>query len=561
MYIKRILFIIALTFLFLIGVLLIMMSRIDNYLENKVKSALESYINTSPERLYDYKYESLVIDVFGGNTYLKNVSIAPRDSEINSIEQKRSKGMIYLQLGQLSLEDLGLYGLMADSTVEMGKLGMENLKLRYITNDSVKSKESTFSISHIFSEQLKYALVHDIHINNASISIENRYTPDSVSFSLDSAVIRFNEFFMDKNTAERMRPFTYDRLRINSKSVKVNSIKDYRLTLDSLHVDSRAKSIKLHSVKFEPKDFDIQNASKQFARSVFIIEVAEIDFSSTNLFSQDKINRLDIGKITIDQPSIKVGTDKRWPKPMHERILPTANIRNIPLPVKIDTIEVRDGYVFYREFSAKGKSPLELTFNSTFATGFNVTNDSASLQSNPDFSFFANTLFMDSSKLELKSTFHILSNDEAFNMKVNIDSMSLLVLNPILEGQMNVDVLGMINALEMNIDANKFGAKGDLTLDYSNLKLHTFKIKETKKGEQIRSHWLINALVNPILKTNNHRDKEGFNAGIVAYTRSLDDSFFTMIWQSLKSGLVSTVVPAKLQKMNSPDSKSSGKRK
>ncbi len=541
---KKIIIISSVLVLF-IAIVLIALTLVDSYLERLVEKNLESYIDTSPERLYDYAYESIDIDVYSGSVYLKGVSMEPRQFAMDSIAQDKIKVLMSVEVEELALEDLELYNLLMEDIIEVGELKIINPRFRYIFNNLVESKPSTFVMSNIFSEQLDYALIHDFSIENASISMEEIHSKDSSYVSLDSTFLNVTEVFIDENTADHIQPFNYNSLMVSAVNLTGTFVENYNIGAKSLSINSSESSIKVNSFHFLPKAFNLLDTSKQFDRSVFIINAHEITISSLNFFTWDSLGRMEIDKIAILEPSIKVSMDRRWLKPMHERLLPAANIRGIPVPLKLDSVEVKDGDVYYKEIFTDGKPPLELNFGQVYASLQNISNDTSILESNPNLLFFANTLFLDSGKLDIKAAFPILSPVDSFNMRVKMDTMPLTVLNPILEGQMKVNVEGDINALEMNFGATRHRSIGTLAFDYSGLKLELLKIKETKTGEKVKKEWLLNALVNPILRSNNNRDKDNFKEGIVDYERPLDISFFGLIWQSLKAGLMTTVVPEK----------------
>ncbi len=220
----------------------------------------------------------------------------------------------------------------------------------------------------------------------------------------------------------------------------------------------------------------------------------------------------------------------------------------------IDTLDIKSGNVLFHQITNDDKPSFTLKFGQINAMGTNVSNDSLVLSKKPNFTFSANTLFLDSAKLDLRLIFNILSPDEAYHAKVNMDPMPFSVINPILDGQANVQIDGTLNALEVNFDANKYSANGTADMDYSDLKLKLHKTKVTDEGTKEKNAWLLNTLVNPILRTNNNRENTNFKSGIVDYERPLDISFFGMLWHSTKTGLMSTLMPNQGQKKEKSES-------
>jgi hypothetical protein len=145
-----------------------------------------------------------------------------------------------------------------------------------------------------------------------------------------------------------------------------------------------------------------------------------------------------------------------------------------------------------------------------------------------------------------------------FHLVLSLDDMALARLDPILEDQVHARLEGRLNKLAMNIRANRNGAKGDFVFDYSGLKVAFFKVKETKRGTREKRNWVLNTLVNPILKTDNHVSDTNFKDGRIAYVRPPDVSFFGLVWQCIKEGMVTTLMPGKGEQKSA---RKNGKRK
>ncbi len=526
-------------------ILILLVYSANMIIENRVKKALKNYIDTTPDRLYDYEYESIDINIAGADATLRGVRIIPRQNAIDSLQQNKLRTLLYLDIGELLLDDLGLFDLLFNKSVDIDLLELDDVEVRNVTNHEVPPTPSSVVVRDIFAENVRDVFIDELSINNASVILEIAHSSDSIFLDLDSVNISVDEIFIDKSTVEKLQPFTYEKIALFVKQISGGMVEGYDISADSLTIDTDRSLIDVCNFSFMPKQFNIEDTTKQFTRNAFMVKVNDVMLSPVDFKGWVEDGFMRIGHIFIDEPSITVSMDRHWPKPMYERLLPANNIRSIPIPVMIDTLTVSKGYVFYKEIYTDGKLPLEIFFTNMHASGFNITNDSTLLKEKPLFRLYANADVLGEGHLKLDARFPILSPTDSFMMKVTMDTLDVNVLDPIMEGQLKANLEGKINSLMMDFGADKFASSGTLELDYSGLKLEFFKLKTNKKGQEVKHQKFINVLVNPLIKSNNIKDTPGFRTGEINYERPLHMSFFSILWQSLKSGLVTTLMPEK----------------
>ena len=533
---------------------------LNTFMEKKVKSILQGYINTTPNRPYDYAYEDIGIKLLNGNIYLTKVKISPRPSSIGSLVSQKIHFIIDVRIDTLALKGLSLYDLLVNGSMDIDKILVDNVDFRYFFNKDYSDPDSlqkrAFVLKDVFSENLNDVRIGQIQLRDISAFMNDINDKDTVFLSFDSASMVWNDIYTDKSIMKQLQPFTYSNLQMSARNFIGNMIKDHTIQVKSFSLNTASKELTFSKIHFAPIEFNLNDTSKQIVRSINAVDLEELVFAGINFDNWHEDRRLEIRKIYAKNPDIKVSMDHHWPKPMYERPYLSARVRSIPFPVNIDTIYATGGRVFYRELFNDGKPPLRLTFSDASATYTNVSNDSIILARNPNLTFEVNAKFLGVGKLSTTIVYPVLDSLNTLFMKLKIESMSLSALNPILEGQMKAKLSGDINTLAMNFKADRYGSKGDFVFDYSNLKIELFKEKETKDGVKIKKNWLMNTLVNPVIRSNNNISNENFNKGMIDYRRPLDISFFGMVWQSLKGGLITTMIPSR-----NPENKTKRKEK
>jgi hypothetical protein len=557
---KRRLFLITAILILIIVIVGVLFISLSGVLEKRVKARLQSYINTSADSPYDYSFNNISIQLLLGNAYLTEVKIIPRPTAIGSLVSQKTQFIIDAQIDTLALRGLSIFQLLANGSIDVSQILVDNVHFRYFFNRDYTSPDSVekraFVLKDVFSENLKTVKIGEIQLRDISAYMNDIHVKDTIFLSFDSANMVWKDIYSDAAIIKNLQPFTYSWLQMSAKNFIGNMIKDHTIRVRSFSLNTAQEEINFTGVHFGPVTFNLNDTSKQIIRSINAIDLEELLISGINFDSWQVDKRLEIQKIYAKNPDVKVSMDQRWAKPMYERPYLSSRVRSIPFPINIDTIYATGGKVYYRELFGEGKPPLELFFTDATTTYLNVCNDTAILAENPELTVEINAMFLDKGKISTTIVYPVLDSLSTLFMKLKIDSMPLSTFNPILEGQMKANLTGDINTIAMNFRADRYGSKGDFVFDYSNLKVQLFKEKETKDGVKIKKNWLVNTLVNPLIRSNNNLSQESFNKGVIDYQRPPDVSFFGMVWQSLKGGMVTTMMPSK-----NPDNKNKNKEK
>ena len=271
-------------------------------------------------------------------------------------------------------------------------------------------------------------------------------------------------------------------------------------------------------------------------------QIDYLDFSNgtaklygLNLNDYFKEHRLNIAKASLSQPSISIYRDKFPPYlPGIVKKLFVEKIMDIPLPVRIDQIEVGDGRVSYTEKNAKNR--LEGNFVLTHLNGnfYNIKNQDMQLRDSLSLVFTGHVLDSPSFKLKIKQSY--LDSLYGFVMSLAIEPASLNFLNPLVAPLSNVKFTsGRIDKFYMSAVGNKNMAHGKMKFYYHRLRLQLLKDGETSKSSLIKQ--VASLFVNTfVLKTNN----EG-RSGLIYFERLKDRSFFNYMNKIIFSGVATSV--------------------
>ncbi len=265
------------------------------------------------------------------------------------------------------------------------------------------------------------------------------------------------------------------------------------------------------------------------------------------------INSLDIHKLINDKiihirslntngGILDIFKDKELPIPVNQRrpMLQTS-IRNIPIPIHVDTIGVND---FHVNFTSRLSSTLpegSLNFHEINATTTNLTNIDTLIFEDPSLRIKASTKIMGKGVLTANFNFDLGDPDQRFIFDGHLTAMSAREFNSLLEATAYVSIeSGNIKEIELAAEGDEHYAMGGMTFEYNNLKVSTItkkNLKTTGMGKVIKT-FFANAFV---VKKNNPSFKFFPRSGAMYFERDPQRIVIDYVAKTAMSGVVSSI--------------------
>jgi len=543
--VKRIL---KVTGLVLVSLILILyFFAVDDFLEYMVKQRLHSYINNTPDRLYDISYETLDISLADRAVRAGKISVLPRKQAIDSMRNDHLSMLMSVEVDSFYFDGLGLFKLLVLNKLEINEVVASRPVVKYYFNREAKTPPQEGKVvDNVFSDKLKHAFLHRFKVDNGQYYAIRLPIEDSVYFRMDSSSLLIDEISIDPSQKNPFKMVVFDSLQFISGRFYGGFVENYRIDARSIEVSTKRKLLRIDSLVFRPKHFSMADTSVQFGHDIFMINTDAIEFKGLDFKEAKGNNDIYIRNININKPDFKVSTDKRLPKNMDRKPLFGEMLRKINVPFGVDTLEITDGRVLYHETVGGQKPPLNMLFTEVDLMGVNITNDSILLSENPEMKLNIRAKFLDAGDLSLYVEVPVLSEKDKMKVRAKLGPMSFKPVSEMLEGPLQVRFLsGKINSMETEFIADTKHSSGHLYLDYSDMKIQIFKEKMTTQGEKEKEKWFLNAIVNTVVKTNNHKDDINFASGLIEYDRPEDIGVPGYVFQSLKEGLLTTMMPEK----------------
>ena len=527
---------------------LIIIFTFDIFLENLVKKRLNSYINSSPQRLYDIHYDQLDISVHDRAVGIGHLYILPRKNAIDSMRRNHLSMLVSAKVDSFHLDGLHLFKLLMLNRVEIEEIVAERPEIKYYFNKDAKVPPEKGEITtNVLTDKLKHALIHHFKIDNGRYYVIRIPVRDSIYFSLDSSTLLANNIVLELENENPFRKVYFDSLLLVSRDFYGGFIKDYKMEAGLVEISTKRGILKLDSLLFYPKHFSMADTSVQFSHDVFMVKANGILFTGLNYKGDYQHTDFFIRNVIIDRPDFTVSTDKRLPRNMNRKPLPAELIRNIPVNLVVDSLQIKNGKVLYHEVTNGQKPPLDVFFAKVHLLGRNITNNPQILKQNPEMTVSLQSKFLNAGILKVDVRVPVLSSDNKMFVEGALGPMSFQPVSKMLEGPMGVRFTsGKINSLDFHFVADTSHSTGKLNFDYSDMKIQIFKaVDTTKVNKKEKNKWFLNAIVNGVVKTNNHKEDINFASGLIEYQRPSDIAIPGYLYRSLKAGLLSTFKPGK----------------
>ena len=435
--------------------------------------------------------------------------------------------------------------------------------------------------------------VHIPEINIEGISVISFVLEKSLSFksvSLDNPLLHFTNNFKlrrwNKEKGGSLNEFKIGQLRIeagtleliDSSTCKRQTNASLDLVLNQLIVqqpgrdsmtwsvaDARATSLALdladHFYKVSVKQVAYSKSEKSLrvdslelaptlSRMTLAREkghqIDQLNFILPTL----EANGLDVGRKSFSARSLalnfqlNVFRDKRFAIALKKpRLMPVRFLRQLPFHLQIDSIKILPSFISYEEFPEKGDQPGKIFFNDLQAQIHHLSNDSTQ-----DTHLEVTSRFMNAGDLRVNFTFP-LKKKEPNTVKGSLTHFSMPAINRMLIPIANMKVeSGMMNEMKFQFQYNDSHSKGELEVNYADLKVLSLRKDPFKTTNKFIS-WLFGAFVKRDIHKSDDRDKR---IGEIAWKRDPQKGILNYWWKSVLSGIKAVFnidkLPGKKQK-------------
>ena len=321
---------------------------------------------------------------------------------------------------------------------------------------------------------------------------------------------------------------------LDNKNIARLKVKGVQIYPDSVHLDQ------LHFGHIvDPYRI---NRIKGFRASWLNIDVENININGINsakLFSDSVLN---LEKTSIGFVNLYLFKDKENPviNPAH-KALPPEQVRNIPVPVMLDTVIINNGRFVIDMEAPKANKPGRLILDDFNVQILNITNIPVEMEKNPNMNFNAYFKLDDSIKVDLKADFLIPSSEDQFHVTCDVQPFNVTTLNNFLGSQFFIEFpSGIIKNIHFEYDGNNKANVGTMDMEYENLKVRKLQDYQKYIEGKPKTGFVV-GMGNILIPTNRSIQSKNYKQAVIYYEKEYNRDFIHGTIMSLVSGVASSL--------------------
>ena len=432
----------------------------------------------------------------------------------------------FISVSHVRAEGVGLFGLIFRSTLALESVYLDGLRV-------VLRQNSLLQIDSAAEKDQEFSLIADHVLIRAG---DLTYT-DSAACRIITGVQTDLAIAGLRMNFKANQPLAYEADIVTLNKAEVRAPKHlYTFNIEQLNLNFNQRALTLDSIQIVPHYGQVAFGRKhgfEIDRFEGVIPfLRATDFSFSFLDS----SWVKTGAVEM-QFFLKVFRDKRLRFVRKKKLLPVAQLRELPFALKIDTIRIKKSYVQYEEFAEGTNEPGRIFFDNFYATLTGIDNRSRA----GSFNLTAASNLLGDGALNLHASFPLEENKRA-TVTGSIEDFSLPEINPMLVPSARIKIeSGTMKKLSFDFRFNQTRSDGKLELNYENLKLITFKDDDKAEGDELEKDGFKTFMMNTfIFRTDMDEDvPEEKRTGTIQYVRDDVRSVFNYWVKSLLSGIKS----------------------
>ena len=484
--------------------------------------------------------------IFDGNVSIKGLEIT--DLEMSS--KKEKSDLLSVKINDLNL-DFKKNGADANAAIIIPSMVFvkPEITIRKFTDKNKNSK------NQMENKPFFAALANDANLIIDKFSIKQAkfkmFSDEETKTyaAINNTNINAKGFRVYQNKKESEIPLSIEELEIEAKDISsVNNPKmlmslssiNYNLKQEKLTVkDFKMKTVKTLNQLYEGEKYRVPWLD-------IVVPSINVSFSLDDLINTNPhIRRIDVNGIKfLYKFDMKLEVNPKI-KPLFVDMIKSSSI-----PYTVDNVTVKNSEVaIYIQHDTSLKSGY-LIFNDINGTVQNISNDPGEIEKKPNTLIDINTLLWGKGQGHILGEISLSDPNKFFNLKGTVVNMDMSAADTLIKDLYNISIVkGRLNRTVFDIDFNEKESNGTVEFDYEDLKVSVLKkhhaaemsTVQVEKKEKLNSSFVMNSIVNGLIKKNNIPDKRNYVIGSAAYVREPDKPVFRYFWFSLASGMIETI--------------------
>ncbi len=301
--------------------------------------------------------------------------------------------------------------------------------------------------------------------------------------------------------------------------------------------DNGNRTLSLDSFSYHPTQSLDSALSRALHRFDYMtLKTGAMQITGLDVAQYERDSSFIANEIIISDPVFKVYTDLKLPRSPNrkEKPLLVNIIKNIDLPVSVNTIEIENGTITYSEKNAGSREEGDLLFSNVNATIENIKN--RTLTPGDSLSLTVKANLMDAAQINLNLNQSYTDSLSGFVLNAIVGGTDLSVLNPFLVPVANIKIeKGVLDSLNFKVIG-----RDDIALGEMNLHYHDLRLKFIKDGDPEHSTFF-QKILSFAANTFIIKNKNDSRRGIMFAKHKRESSFINYIVKMTLSGISTSV--------------------
>lgn len=518
--------------LILIGILCILVLGLRLGRNRICERALREVAAQADGNGYMIDFNSVQVSVFSGNISITGLSLRP----VAAIDGKDSSAWYSASADEVELSGVEIWALIKEKRLQVRHVFVRapSIEHSYIPRKHKSAKAPRDRTPAGKKPGLGLVRIDTLRIDGANGGMIDRSknAPSMQVGRLDLLVCGINVTLGDGSKPQ----VSLDAAELSMHHMETELAPFYTFRIDSMKVQVPRDSSVIFGVHMIPS-VDPNDYHKQVK---FQTELYGLDIDTVLLGGFDLAAKLDEGilraeRLYVSGAAFSIHRDKSIPLPPERKRKPllAERIVDLPMPLSLDTVELKRSSVTYHERLKRGEAYGSIAF--TAINGRLTGIDNIDVEADAGVHLLGEAS-VGSSTATLDLRMPVLTGRTRLSAHVRLRDLPAREINRMTDELVHVNATaGRIHSVEMRMEGDDISAKGTVDIRYQDLHL---EISETIKHAGVFSF-----LANTVVRTSNMPGDKKFKVGRFNVERRQEASVFNYIWLCLREGMLDVMLP------------------
>jgi hypothetical protein len=527
----------------IIGVIAILILSINIILGSIVSKVVNKQLEKINKKgVVIIKIEDVNIDIITSSLTLKNMSVSPDSLSFENFKVGKANKPTFSKifLKKLKIKGFSIFKILLFDEIIAKKIIVDGMKLTLYKSNLYHKKKATkkpISIDSIFIEGVKKIDLSKIEFFNLDFEIIDIQKNEPLfSYTLKECEIDGIDLDTDDNNYFKLNK---EDLKINLKKQQFNLTNgNYAILFDEINYNYGENSISISNFKFKPtiSKFKLAQTYK-YNKEVFTVETKKINFYGFYLDSILNTGTVIIDSLVVDALNLDIFKNQTKPFDLNKRPkFINQTLKNLEQPINIGLVIVKNSVFKYQEKHKNSKELMTVDITDFNAEINFITSIKDSLKTAKELTINlkGNLCKVAPVNIDIFMPYNTWNN--SFSFTGSVGKGNFTAFNQAIYPATGLKFKdGTLNSIQFNVQGTPTKTNGKMSMLYSGLKANLASEKKQKKG--------LNWLANSILLTENPSEKGKLRIALIEFERVQYKGFGNLLWKSVMSGLVNTVVP------------------